>query len=124
MDTQQNRIMRYIEDRYGREPEHLWAKYPDYAVFRHPATQKWFAAFLIVPKSRLGLSGEDAVPVLDIKCSPLMIGSLLSETGFLPAYHMNENTWISILLDESVSDDKISSLLELSYDSVAPKRKQ
>ena len=52
---------------------------------------------------------------------PLMVGSLLSEKGFLPAYHMNKNTWISVLLDDSVSDEKISALLEFSYDSVAPK---
>jgi len=124
MELQQSRIMRRIEDRYGSEPEHLWAKYPDYAVFRHSATQKWFAVFLNVPGNKLGLSGEAVMPVLDIKCSPLMIGSLLSEPGFLPAYHMNKNTWISVLLDESVPDDKISSLLEFSYDSVAPKRKR
>ena len=124
MEQQQKRIMRYIEERYGGEPEHLWTKYPDYAVFRHPGSQKWYAAFLIVPRNKLGLDGTEAAPVLDVKCSPLMIGSLLSEKGFLPAYHMNKNTWITILLDESVPDDKICSLLEFSYDSVAPKRKR
>lgn len=124
MEQQQKRIMQYIEERYGSEPEHLWSQYPDYAVFRHPASQKWYAVILIVPKSKLGLDGDGAAPVLDIKCSPLMIGSLLSEKGFLPAYHMNKNTWISVLLDESVPDEKISSLLEFSYDSVAPKRKR
>lgn len=116
--------MQYIEERYGNEPEHLWVKYPDYAVFRHSATQKWFAVFLQVPQNKLGLPGTDPAQVLDIKCSPLMIGSLLSEKGFLPAYHMNKNTWISILLDDSVPDDKIHALLELSYDSVAPKRRK
>ena len=124
MEQQQKRIMQYIEERYGSEPEHLWPQYPDYAVFRHPASQKWYAVILIVPKSKLGLDGDGAAPVLDIKCSPLMIGSLLSEKGFFPAYHMNKNTWISVLLDESVPDEKISSLLEFSYDSVAPKRKR
>ena len=76
-----------------------------------------------VPKSRLGLEGDEPVTVLDVKCSPLMVGSLLSEKGFLPAYHMNKSSWISILLDGSVPDEKITPLLELSYDSVAPKRK-
>ena len=53
-----------------------------------------------------------------------MIGSLLSTKGFLPAYHMNKNHWISIVLDNSVSDDQIIPLLELSYDCVAPKRRK
>ena len=120
---QRDRLIGHIQDYYGTEPEHLWARYPDYMVFRHSASQKWFAAILEVPKNRLGLPGDDPVDVLDIKCDPRMIGSLLSESGFLPAYHMSKSTWISILLDDdSVPDDKILPLLELSYDSVAPKR--
>ncbi len=35
--TQLERIVQYAQVRYGTEPEHLWAKYPDYMVFRHPA---------------------------------------------------------------------------------------
>ena len=53
-----------------------------------------------------------------------MIGSLLSTKGFLPAYHMNKNHWVSIVLDGSVPDDQITPLLELSYDIVAPKRRK
>ena len=68
--------------------------------------------------------GENALDVMDIKCSTIMIGSLLSTKGFLPAYHMNKNHWISIVLDNSVPDDQIIPLLELSYDSVAPKRRK
>lgn len=118
--TQLDRIVRHIQDRYGAEPEHLWARYPDYMVFRQSASKKWFAAVLNVPKDKLGLSGEGSAIILDIKCDPRMIGSLLSEPGFLPAYHMSKSTWITVLLDGSVPDDKIFPLLELSYDSVAP----
>ena len=73
---------------------------------------------------KLGLAEGEALDVMDIKCSTIMIGSLLSIKGFLPAYHMNKNHWISILLNDSVSDDQIIPLLELSYDSVAPKRRK
>ena len=62
--------------------------------------------------------------MMDIKCSTIMIGSLLSIKGFLPAYHMNKNHWISIVLDDSVTDNQIIPLLELSYDIVAPKRRK
>ena len=73
---------------------------------------------------KLGLAGEEALDVMDIRCSTIMIGSLLSTKGFLPAYHMNKNHWISVVLDNSVPDDQITPLLELSYDSVAPKRRK
>ena len=121
--SQRERIMRYMQDTYGTEAEHLWADSPDSAVFRHPASRKWYAIIMGVLPERLGLSGEQVLYVMNVKCSTIMIGSLLSTKGFLPAYHMNKNHWISIVLDNSVPDDQITPLLELSYDSVAPKRR-
>lgn len=122
-NSQRDRVTAHIREYYGIEPERLWEKYPGYAVFRHPGSRKWFALVVDISKSRLGLPGDDLVDVLDIKCSPVMIGSLLMEKGFLPAYHMNKTSWISVLLDGTVPDETVFPLLELSYDSVAPKRK-
>ena len=123
-ESQRERITQYILDTYGTEAEYLWSDSPGNAVFRHPASKKWYAAMMRVLPEKLGFTGEDALDVMDLKCNTIMIGSLLSTKGFLPAYHMNKNHWISILLDGSVPDEEIFPLLELSYDSVAPKRKQ
>ena len=124
ISNQRKRLFQYIEDFYGKEPEYLWAKYPTYAVFRHSASRKWFAAVMEFPGDKLGLSGGSCVDVLNVKCDSVLIGSLLAEAGFFPAYHMNKNTWISVLLDETVPDERILPLLEWSYDAVAPKRKR
>ena len=121
---QREHIQKLIQDTYATEAEHLWVKYPDFSVFRHPSSKKWYAIIMNICKNKLGFDENQIVDVLNVKCSPVMIGSLLSEKGFLRAYHMNKSTWISILLDETVPDDTIGSLLELSYDSVAPKRKR
>ena len=121
---QRERITHYMLDTYGTEAEYLWADSPGNAIFRHPASKKWYAAMMRVLPEKLGLAGEETLDVMDIRCSTIMIGSLLSTKGFLPAYHMNKNHWISIVLDGSVSDDQITPLLELSYDSVAPKRRK
>ena len=122
--SQRERITQYIQDTYGTEAEYLWADSPGNAIFRHPASKKWFAAMMRVLPEKLGVTGAEALNVMDIKCSTIMIGSLLSTKGFLPAYHMNKNHWISIILDGSVPDKEITPLLELSYDSVAPKRRK
>ena len=122
--SQRERITQYIQDTYGTEAEYLWADSPGNAIFRHPVSKKWFAAMMRVLPEKLGLTGAEALDVMDIKCSTIMIGSLLSTKGFLPAYHMNKNHWISIILDGSVPDKEITPLLELSYDSVAPKRRK
>ncbi len=122
--SQRERVARHIQDRYGTEPEYLWADTPGCAVFRHPASKKWFAIMMDVLSNRLGLPGEMPVDVMNVRCGAVMVGSLLSEKGFLPAYHMNKDHWISILLDGSVPDEQIFPLLELSYDSTAPKRRR
>ncbi len=121
---QRERITQYMQDTYGTEAEHLWADSPDSAVFRHSASKKWYAIIMNVLPERLGLPGERALDVMNVKCSTTMIGSLLSVKGFLPAYHMNKSHWISIILDDTVPDDQITPLLELSYDGVAPKRRK
>ena len=122
--SQRQRVTEYIRDRYAAEAEHLWAKYPNYAVFRQPASRKWFALVMDIPRNRLGLEGDGDVDIMDVKCGSLMVGSLLAQDGFLPAYHMSKSSWISVLLDETVPDNQIYPLLELSYDSVAPKTKK
>lgn len=121
--SQRERMTNYIQDRYGVEPEHLWARYPNYAVFRQPASRKWFAAIMDVARKSLDLEGKGTADVMDLKCGPVLVGSLLAQDGFRPAYHMSKSSWISVLLDETVPDEQIYPLLELSYNSVAPKRK-
>ena len=122
--SQRERMAIYIQNRYGVEPEHLWVRYPNYAVFRQPASRKWFAAIMDVAKKSIDLSGDGTTDVMDLKCGPVLVGSLLAQDGFRPAYHMSKSSWISVLLDETVPDEQIFPLLELSYDSVAPKRKK
>ena len=121
---QRERLTQYMQDTYGTQAEYLWADTPDCAVFRHPSRKKWYAIIMTVRSDRLGLPWEELVDVMNVKCGAIMTGSLLSQRGFLPAYHMNKNYWVSILLDSSLPDEQIAPLLELSYNSVAPKRKR
>lgn len=121
---QRERIAQYIQNRYGAGPEHLWARYPNYVVFRQPASHKWFAIIMDVARKSLDLEGEGTADVMDLKCGTVLVGSLLAQDGFLPAYHMSKSSWISVLLNETVPDEEIYPLLELSYDSVAPKQKR
>lgn len=77
-----------------------------------------------IPLKRLELEGDELVDVMNVKCGPIMVGSLLTQDGFFSAYHMNKSSWISVILDDTVPDEEICPLLELSYDSVAPKPKK
>lgn len=116
-------LEQFILNHYSTEPNHPWMKYPNFAVFRHTSNQKWFALIMDVPKKKLGLQGDEPLDVVNLKCEPILMGSLLGELGFFPAYHMSKDSWITVALDGSVPDDKIKLLLDVSYEATKPKTK-
>ena len=111
----------YITETYHASAEYPWLKYPNYAVFRHRDNQKWFAVIMDIPRNKLGMPGETLLDAVNFKSNPILIGSLLGEPGFFPAYHMNKDWWITAALDGTVSEDKIKMLLDISYRATAPK---
>lgn len=116
-------LERYISQAYSTEPEYPWVSHPGYAVFRHSGDRKWFAVAMGIPKEKLGLREAGMIEIFNVKCDPILIGSLRAEPGFFPAYHMSKSNWITIALDGSVDDGKIKWLLDMSYDLTAPRRK-
>lgn len=113
----------YITETYGADEEYLWQRYPNYCVFRRTDNKKWFALIADVPKEKLGLDGEGIVNVLNVKLDPILVDSLKRSAGFLPAYHMNKATWITVLPDGAVPDEQIKILLDMSFEITAPKTK-
>ena len=116
-----NELEAFIMETYNAEADYPWRKSPNHAVFRHCSNRKWFALIMDVPKNKLGLQGEGLLDVVNLKCDPILIGSLREEPGFLPAYHMSKDNWITVALDGSAPDDKIKMLLDMSYQATAPK---
>ena len=60
-------IFEYVQKQYGTVPEYLWSKSPDSVVLRHK-NGKWYAVFMTVEKSKLGLEGNELVDIMDVKC--------------------------------------------------------
>ena len=101
-------FQKYIIDVYGVTPDFPWESNPTFAVYRHTNNRKWFALVMDIPKSRLGLREDGMIDVVNLKCDPVLIGSLRLEKGIFPAYHMS--------LDGGVDDEQIKMLLEMSYE--------
>ena len=116
-------VYSFVAEQYGVEPEYVFADDDDTGVLRHPMSKKWFGIVMSVKKDRFGLSGEGTVDVLNVKLLPEMVGTHFTDVGFFPAYHMNKEKWISILLDGRVDKDKVFFFLDASYQTVTPKRK-
>lgn len=109
-------IFEYAKKNFSSLPEYLWSSDPDAAVLRHTDNNKWYALIMRIAKSKLGEESDEKVDILNIKCDPLLIGSLIHNEGYFPAYHMNKQHWISVCLDGSVADNEILNLLNLSYE--------
>ena len=123
MQSQQQELMTYAKDFFGTDPEYLWESLPDAAVLRHGDNKKWYAVFMRIPYRKLGIGSDGSVDILDIKCDPQLLGSMLQKEGCHPAYHMNKSHWLTIRLDNTVSLDEIIGLLEMSYNITKKKTK-
>lgn len=111
----------YLMETYPADTDKPWMKYPGYQVFRRQDNRKWFAVIMDIAGDKLGLPGREPLDVVNLKCGPLLAGTLRGEPGFFPAYHMNKENWITVALDGSVPEDRIRLLLDVSYDAAAPK---
>lgn len=117
------RMMEYIEKIYTTEPEFLWEKYPDYAVFRVSENKKWFAIIMTVEKSKIDLPGSGNIEIIDLKDLPENIEKRIDGVLFFKAYHMNKKHWYTICLDGRVSDEEIGELIDVSYRLASGRKK-
>lgn len=75
---------------------------------------KWYAAFLAVPRLKLGGSSKERVEVLNLRVCPGESGILADNRSRFPAYHMNKKNWVSFCLDGTVPFEELAARLETS----------
>ncbi len=83
----------------------------NWTVLRHQENKKIFAAIF----------EREGHIWINVKADP-MWGDLWRRTwpSVLPAYHMNKQHWVSIILDGGVPDDEIRRLIGDSFQLTAP----
>ena len=120
MTSFREKAIAYIQKKYGGKIEYPWMRFPEYGVFRHTDNQKWYVLFMDLPRSRLGLHGDEIVDVLNVKLDDLFLRELLlKQDGFFPGYHISRGNWISVLLDGTVAFDEICGLIDRSFRATA-----
>lgn len=113
---QANRIADRICKTYGVRPDFPWGQSPHEhsGVFRHAENGKWFALIMNIWR---GLLTKDAdvgmADVMNLKIDPEQ--GRPERDGVFPAYHMNHKSWISVTLDETLSDDAVLALVGVSF---------
>ena len=106
-------IMDQIQEKYGNQLEYLWEKSPDTAVLRHEGNQKWYAVLMKISWEKLEKGREGQMEAVNLKHD--QVADLLSKKGIYPAFHMNKRYWISVALDDTLSDEEVLELIERSW---------
>ncbi len=116
------KIIDYVKKTYNADPENLWRSYPDYVVFRHADNNKWFGIIMNVSRDKLGLDGDERVEILDVKVSdPFFRDMLIQQPGYMPGYHMNKGSWVTVLMDGTVPYEKVCEMIDEGFLATASK---
>ena len=118
--AQANRLADMIISRWNDACDHPFEKSRDSVVFRVPGSQRWYGLVMRVERNRI-CGGDDSglVEVLNLKAEDAEQEKLICETGIYPAYHMNKKKWISVLLDDTLRDERIFALIRKSRNLVS-----
>ncbi len=115
ISEQANRLADIIRKKYNNTPEFLWEKFPGFGVFRNSQSGKWYGLISQIDYSKLDKKRKGLIEILNIKLLNNEVTELQKAEGFYPAYHMNKKSWITIRLDETISDVEIMELIDKSY---------
>lgn len=111
---QSNRISNMIKEKYQIEPEFLWADDNKNAVFRNPINKKWIGIIMNINKNKLSTEDKD-IEAINVKLADSKIPELIKKDGIYKAYHMNKKYWVTISLDDTLSDEEIMEYIAESY---------
>lgn len=116
-----NELLRYIQQEYVCDVDYPWERYSEYMVARRRDNQKWFAGIFAIKGYQVGLDTNESMDVVNLKCEPDLIPTLIRESGIYPAYHMNKQHWISVDIERYEDIEKLKMLVDMSYRLVGHK---
>ena len=119
---QANRIADALLEKFGDMPDDPWQdKYPGIGVFRLPENRKWYAIIMNIEGKSVQYPGTNC-DVLTFRSGQKRAWELLQTRHFIPAYHMNHTSWVSAVLDDSISDAVVLNELSAARELLATGR--
>ena len=118
-------FLEYCLNTYGTSPDYPFDDDLETAVLRHADNRKWYALVMKVPRRKFGFESDAVIDVVNLKLPTEMFGSFGATDGVYPAYHMNKQHWISVLLPDA-PDALVQFLVNVSFEATkaAPKSKK
>ena len=110
-------VLHYVKDQYNSTIVKPFKTNPDIKAL---VTQKgkWYALFLDVEYNKLKKDSlvDSKAKIINLKHISSKISAITDNRNIFPAYHMNKNHWISVVLDNNIDIEYVKGLIELSYD--------
>ena len=124
-ESMRSEVIEYIKKKYKADPEYLWKRYPDYAVFRHSDNRKWFGIIMNISYEKIDSEKSGMVDILNVKLEDILMRDyLVSLDGYYPGYHISRGNWISIALDGTVPFEAVCELIDIGFSATASKKKR
>lgn len=108
-------VIAYVRERYGDEPEFLWESSPDSAIWRRKDNRKWYGVLMKIKRSKLGLDSDEVAEVVDLRILPAELDRIADGKKYFRGYHMNKRSWLSLILDGTVSEEELFRRVDESY---------
>lgn len=119
--SQANRIADLIFLKYQDHPYFAWGEKEGHGVFRNPINEKWYGLIMNVNGLKIGLS-DQIMQIINVKLDEDEVDKLVLKDGFCRAYHMNKKKWITITLDDTLTDQEIMSYIIKSHSFTEKKK--
>lgn len=116
-------LIGYVRATYGDEPEYLWEKFSENAIWRRKDNRKWYGVILTVSRRKLGLDSEEKAEIVDLRVPTEDIEKYVDGKSVFYGYHMNKKHWISVLPQDDEDLKKICKAIDISYALAAKPKK-
>ncbi len=117
-DVFKEKLTRELIDRtrrsFGEKLEFLWEKYPEFAVFRHFKSKKWYMVVMRIPQRKLGIDKDGTIEVVNLNVGLGKAADHVDRVRFFPAYHMTKKNWVTARIDAFSSVDELFGYVEAS----------
>ncbi len=117
ISDQANRLAMLIKERYDESPDFPFADphIKNYGVFRYRGNDKWYGLVMNINKSVFIKDKKDVfVDVINVRIDENKREEIINYQNIFPSYHMNKQKWISIILDDSLSDEEVMTYIDYS----------
>jgi len=107
-------IINYIKEKYNTDLEFLWEE-DNNAVLRNKKNNKWYGLIMNIPLNKLKINDDTKVDVINLMYQKENINNIIDNKTIYGGYHMNKKSWISIPLDNRLTNNEIIKLVDNSY---------